>query len=193
MTTNLIKIDDFKVYKQLNSENDDPTISLLIGSVSEFIKTYTGRSLIDYSLTNKVEYFNATNYFEYYPVEFPLLEVVSLEVSIDGGVTNTLLVEDTDYFVDIDEDKLVTNTGLTGFVSSTITHKSGKITYKGGYANTPYDLRLAAMDLVEYYRKGEHAPTMAMQGASVENPVVFLQGNALPPHIKRVLDNYRIL
>ena len=193
MPSNLIKIDDFKIYKGINSDNDDPIISSLIGSVSEFIKNYTSRELIEYSLKDKTEYFDAVNYPEYYPSEFPIQSVTSLEVSTDGGVTYTALVEDTDFFVDLEDERIISNTTVTGFVSSTITHKSGKLVYKGGYVATPLDLRLAAMDLVEFHRKNEHAPNMSMAGASVENPVVFVKGNALPPHIRRVLDNYRVL
>ena len=192
MTTNLIKIDDFKVYKGINSENEDPTISLLIGSVSEFVVNYIGRSLIGYSLKDKVEYFNGTNYHSYYPDEWPLISVTSLETSLDGGITYTALTENTDFFVDLENDTIQSNTaGLDKFVVSSIAHRSCKLTYKGGYETTPSDIQLAIMDIVEHYRKKEYIPTSSLQGTSVENPVVFLQGNVLPPHIKRVLDNYR--
>jgi hypothetical protein len=189
--TNLITIDHFKQYKGIKSENDDPIISLLIGAVSTFIKEYTNRNFIDYAHTSKVEYFDATSYGEYLPNEFPLIEVSELAVSVDGGVTYTVLVEDTDYFVDLDADRIINNTGFTGFTTGTIKHKSGKITYKGGYTKTPQDVQLAVMDLVEYYRKEEFSPSKALQGASVENPVIMELGSRLPPHIKRTLDLYR--
>jgi len=190
---NLITIDEFKNYKNINSEQYDPIINSLIGSVTSFIKGYTNRDLIDYSLTDKVEYFDATNYSEIYPVEFPLLEVTELAVSTDGGVTYTALVENTDYFVDEENDRIIANTGLQGFVSSTIRHKSGKLTYKGGYINTPLDLKNAAMDLVQYYKAEEHQPSKSMASANMDNPVGISPGSQLPPHIKRVLDLYRVL
>lgn len=191
--TNLITIDEFKTYKGINSEEYDPTISLLIASVSSFIKEYTNRDLIDHVFVDKVEYFDATYYYEIYPVEFPLLSVTELAVSDDGGVTYTVLTEDTDYFVDTANDRVIANTGLDKFVSSTIAHHSGRITYKGGYEKTPYALRIAAMDLIQYYRNEEHLPSKAMVSASVENPVMVTTGSQLPPHIKRVLDLYRVL
>lgn len=190
---NLITIDDFKTYKMINSEDDDPIISLLIGSITTFIKEYTDRALIDYAHKDKVEYFDALSYPEMYPNEFPLQAVTELAVSTDGGVSYTVLVEDTDYFVDTQEDRIINNTGNIGFVAGTIAHKSGRLTYQGGYDKTPADIKLAAMDLVEYYRKGEHAPSMSMQSANVDNPVFELPGSYLPPHIKRVLDLYRVL
>lgn len=190
---NLITINEYKTYKGINSDAYDPIISLLIGSVTEFIKEYLGRNLIDYSNIPKVEYFDATSYPEYYPKEFPLLSVSELAVSSDGGISYTPLVVNTDYFVDSDNDKLINNTVYYGFSNSTIPFKSGKLTYRGGYITCPLDIKLAAMDLVHYYRNEEHAPSKAMQGASIDNPVLIIRGNELPMHIKRVLDNYRVL
>lgn len=190
---NLITIDEFKTYKGINSETSDPIISLLIGSVSNFIKEYTDRSLIDFAHSDKIEYFDAVSYPRYWPDEFPLQSVTEVAVSSDGGVTWTVLVEDTDYFVDTQEDSIISNTVYTGFTTSPILFKSGRITYQGGYDKTPQDLKLAAMDMVQFYLKEEHTPSKALQGASVENPVFILVGNQLPPHIKRVLDLYRVL
>jgi hypothetical protein len=193
MPTNLITTGDYKVYKSINSSTDDAIISLLVGVVTDFIKNYTGRSLIDYAHTVKIEYFDATMYHRYFPLEFPLLSVSAVDVSIDGGVTYTTLVENTDYFVDTQEDSIDSNTNLVGFVSSTIKKKSGRITYKGGYEQPPYDLRIAAMDLIEFHRKAEYSPSKSIQSSSIENPVNIIVGSQLPPHIKRVLDNYRVL
>ena len=194
MSANLITIKDFKTYKGINSEEADPIISLLIGGASSFVKEYTGRSLVDYAKKNKVEYFNALDYGNYMPDEFPILEVAELAVSTDGGVTYTVLTENTDYFVDFQEDMIINNTGYTGFVTSTtITHNSGRITYKGGYEEVPLDIKLATMDLVEFYRKEEYSPSKALQGASIEHAVFTQHANMLPPHIRRVLDLYRVL
>ena len=190
---NLITIDEFKTYKGINSETDDTIISLLIGNVTSFIKEYTGRYLIDYAHTDKVEYFDGTDYPLYFPNEFPLISVTELATSTDGGVTYTALVENTDYFVDLEEDALVNNTALTGFVTSSIKHKSCRVTYKAGYTTAPHALQQAALDMVEYYRKEEHAISKSMQSAHVENPVIILNGSQLPAHIKRVLDLYRVL
>ncbi len=194
---NLITIDEYKTYKSINSETDDSIISLLIGSVSNYIKEYTNRDFIDYAHTDKVEFFDAVSYGTYYPKEFPLLSVTEVATSADGGVTWTVLVEDTDYFVSIDseggDDSIVNNTVYTGFGMGTILFKSGRITYKGGYTETPLDLKLATMDLVHYYRTEAYTESKALQGASVANPIMVVKSNALPMHIKRVLDNYRVM
>ena len=46
---------------------------------------------------------------------------------------------------------------------------------------------------MHYYRKEDYTASQSLQGASVENPIMIIKGNALPMHIKRVLDNYRVL
>lgn len=194
---NLITIDDFKTYKKINSQESDPAISLLIGSVSNFIKEYTNRTFIDHSEADKIEYFNATSYPEYLPLEFPLINVTEVATSIDGGVTYVVLVENTDYFVDLQTDRIISNTTTksSNFLSTPIFHNSGRITYTGGYSidELPLDLKLATMDFVNYYRKEEYTMSKALQGASVENPVIIIKGAQLPAHIKRVLDLYRVL
>ena len=194
---NLITIDEYKSYKDINSEADDSIISLLIGSVSDFIKTYTDRTFIDYAYTDKIEYFDALSYGVYYPNEFPLLSVTEIATSTDGGVTWTILVENTDYFISLEseggDNSIINNTVYSGFGPGTIPFKSGRITYKAGYIKTPADVKLATMDLVHYYRKESYTSAQSLQGASVTNPVTIIQGNQLPRHIKRVLDNYRVL
>lgn len=194
---NLITIDDFKTYKKISSQDSDPAISLIIGAVSDFVKTYTSRALIDHSENDKIEYFDATEYPEYTVDEFPLINVTEVATSIDGGITWVPLVEDTTYFVDLQKDKIISNTTVkdTKFVASVIPHKSGRVTYTGGYTvdQIPLDLQLACMDLVQYFRKEDYTLTKAMSGASQENPIVILKGSQLPAHIRRVLDLYRVL
>lgn len=192
---NLITIDEYKNYKDINSDNYDTIISALIDAVSNLIKEYTGRSFIDYAYTDKVEYFDATSYPEYYPKEIPIISITSLEYSIDGGVTYTTYVENTDYFVDSEEGIIVSNTTTkySSFLQTPIGFKSGKLTYTAGYIVAPADLKLAAMDLVEYYRSEEHISRKSMGGASTDNSGSITVNSNLPPHIKRVLDLYRLL
>ena len=191
--TNLVTITDYKRYKGIRSEDNDPTISLLIAAVSDFVTTYTGRDFLKYANTDKVEYFDALHCSEYLTKEFPILSVTELAVSTDGGVTFVPLVENTDYFVDTDRDMIINNTAYYGFVTATsISHHSGKLTYKAGYTTIPQDLKLAILDLVHYYIKEEYTPSKSLQSANVQNAVVLIEGSKLPPHIRRVMDNYRV-
>lgn len=68
-----------------------------------------------------------------------------------------------------------------------------RVTYKGGFASTPEDLKLALYDLVTYYYKKESTPrkaisdggTLASKTSPTDKPSDF------PAHIKRILDLYR--
>jgi hypothetical protein len=68
-----------------------------------------------------------------------------------------------------------------------------RVTYTAGYAETPLDLRLAVVDLVTYYFKGEHKQRQTLAGATIQNPGSASVRNsvAFPDHIKRVLDLYK--
>jgi len=70
--------------------------------------------------------------------------------------------------------------------------KSVKLVYKGGYSETPKDLKLACYDLTTYYLKKESTPAKSMPGSEIKN---ISRSQALhsefPPHIKRILEHYR--
>jgi len=71
-------------------------------------------------------------------------------------------------------------------------NRSVKLVYKGGYASTPADLKLAIFDLITYYLKKESTPKKQIPGmASQDNASASKLPADFPPHIKRILDLYR--
>ena len=66
----LLDINTYKEYQGINSDKNDTKIIKTISSVNDFIISYCNRSFVDYTSTDKTEYFDATQ-SEYYPVEFP--------------------------------------------------------------------------------------------------------------------------
>lgn len=193
MGKKLVTLDEFKTYKEINNDEHNSKIGVIISSINELVKTYCNRTFLDYATVDKTEYFDATSISEYYMDELPLLSVTSFSVSNDGGVTYTEGVENTDYFVDTTNNCILTGSTLP-FTTSSIPFKSGKIIYKGGYIEVPMDLKIAIMDLIEYYREEEYTPRKAFQGMSVEN-LGFREGagSALPTHIRRVFELYRVV
>jgi hypothetical protein len=65
---------------------------------------------------------------------------------------------------------------------------SVRVTYKGGYAALPSDLRLAVTDLITYYLKEEWKPEKNQGTFTIRNDGA--EPN-FPDHIKRVLDLYK--
>ncbi len=184
---NLITLQDYKTYAGISSVEHDAKLSSLIVYTTDFIKKYCGRTFIDnYSegaFTEIIEYWSGGA--DSYPTkEFPIQEIVSVEYSSDLGTTYTELVAGTDYALDKEKDLLHVvegedNSGINAY----------KITYKGGYATTPDSLKVAALDLVEYYYKQESTPKRMQNFVSIE----YVKSSDLPHHIKRVLDLYRVV
>lgn len=190
----LINLEEFKTYKKVSSSDSDNTILQIITNVSEFVKTYCNRTFVDYYTTDTVEYFDGTSRNFVLPSESPIVYITTVEKSEDGGETYEELVSGTDYFWDRRLDKLTTGTNYN-FVSSYYpAANSLKVTYKGGYSETPADIKIACFDLVEYYKEGEYTPKRVMSGATQDNAQFRLMFTSnLPPHIKRVLDMHRFV
>ena len=195
--TDLVTLAEYKAYRNITTLDLDTKHNALIKYVSALAKSYCKRSFIDnYAAQNAIiEHFNAYNNTAVFINEFPINEVISVETSIDGGVTTEVLVENTDYFIDKELGKIYTGTiypFLTRTSWSNVDHNSLIVTYTGGYATTPDDLKLAIFDLVHYYDSEAYNPNKRLQSASVDT-VSFskLGDSAFPPHIKRVLDLYR--
>lgn len=75
----LYTVSEYKAYAGINSTNRDSEINLLKTQISALIKTYCGRTFIDYYATAKTEYFDTTGAeTSIFPTELPILEVIQL-------------------------------------------------------------------------------------------------------------------
>ncbi len=204
MATDLITLEAYKEYKGVKNTDKDGRRQLLISLASQLVKNYCGRTFLDHVDIEKVEYSDART-DEVVVKEWPLISVTHVKVSDDGGITQTDLVEDsTDldgYFVDVENSKIFTQIENTQFLD-VVNHpfRSFEVSYLAGYtednaglvAETPLDLRLAMFDLVVYYEDNEKALNKTMASATLDNPAPKL-ANDFPPHIKRILDLYRMV
>jgi hypothetical protein len=181
MANNLITLQEYKTYAGINSVEQDAKISSLIASVSALIKTYCSRSIVDYYASPMEQYFDG-EYSRLLLTEYPIKSVLSLGYSVDYGVTYTELTQGTNYVVDKATDTLVIVDGVSRKGVNAL-----KVTYFGGYETAPDDLKLAALDLVQYYTKSENNPKKVNGFVSVE----YVMSADFPSHIKRVLDLYR--
>jgi hypothetical protein len=182
--TTLITLDEYKEYAVITSIEFDDKLQSIVNRVSDLVKSYCGRKFIDYynkatqQFQNIVEYSNFDG--TYYPKEFPLQSLVSVEYSLDLGETYTLILGCA---LDKSRDAIyIPDEGREGI-------NMFKITYTGGYQKTPEDLKLACLDLVEYYYKSEAVP----RRTTMNNTVEYVTTSDMPSHIKRVLDLYRVL
>lgn len=183
MNNNLITLDEYKEFAGISSQEHDDRLEPIIKRVSEFIKTYCARRFVD--SFNKatqefepiIEYFNSPG--QAFTREFPVQQVLSVELSEDYGKTYT---STNNYVLDKQNDAvqiLEIYEGINAY----------KVTYTAGYSKLPEDLKLAVIDLVDYYYRGESTTRKSNGNVVVE----YVTSSDLPPHIKRVLDLYRVL
>ena len=184
---NLVTLNETKDYLGIASGEQDSRIKNLILYVSDFIKLYCGRSFIDNyangTYSNITEYWSG-GYDYYYTKEFPLRTLDSVSLSTDLGTTYTTLTAGVDYAIDLEKDRLYIAQGSTYSGVN-----SYKIVYTAGFAVTPDSLKVATLDLINYYLKQESTPRKASGSISIE----YIRSSDLPYHIKRVLDLYRVI
>jgi hypothetical protein len=192
----LIDLDCYKEAKDIKSTTKDGKIQTLITQVSALVENYCNRAFTTYSTTAKIEWQDGqTN--KVFLKEFPVISVVSVKTSADGGVTQTTLTEGASdksgYFVDLEEGSVFTQQVISNFIDSfDVPYRSLEIAYTAGYTvnNIPEDLKLCIIDLVHYYENGESVPGKSLLGGTLDNPQPYI-ANSFPPHIRRILDLYR--
>ena len=191
----IVTLAEYKTYKAINSTTSDAQIRYIVTAVNSLVKNYCNRSFVDNYVTGEelTAFFNGNTESLVYLDELPLKAIDSVEISFDGGVTyETPLVEGTDYLVDQDTGTIQTVSGSPFTVGTRISHHSLKVVYTGGYAVAPADLKVASLDLVAYYFNEEYTPKKSMSRTGAGEVTQFLT-HSLPPHIKRVMDLYRII
>jgi hypothetical protein len=196
--TDLISLSTYKDYKKINSTERDNQHQNLITGVSALVENYCNRKFLDYASSPNyiTEWFDAkTNLVEL--KYFPVISVVAVRVSQNGGLDTETLTENDPaqggYFVDLEKAQIRTQRDSLPFLYDYDTaYRSLEVDYHYGYTELPPDLELCILDLIHYYDSEQQAPTKSLLGATVDNALPYL-ANSFPPHIRRILDLYRII
>ena len=187
----------YKEYKGIEHFKDDGKIDSLLSPIRTLVNTYCGTSFIDHYSSNKVEIFDITDgqTTELFLTESPLVSVSSVKER--EGITSSYvtLVNNTDYYIDSEHDRLYRIDGDVSSKSWAQGFASIEVTYRAGYSATPQDLRLAIYDLITYYLKEEYKGRKSLAGATLQNETStsIREDIGFPDHIKRILDMYRIV
>jgi hypothetical protein len=200
--TDLISLSDYKEYKGINSATRDGKFQAIITYASALVESYCARTFIDYASTPGVtEWFDSHQEIVYLK-HFPLIQVNSVDTSIDGGITQVAMVQDdpdsAGFFVDLENGAVRTQKTGDKFLEKSYyntPYRSLEINYNAGYADKdalPADLRLAILDIISYIESNEDKPTQNLLGATLDNPLPYV-ANSFPAHIRRVLDLYRYI
>lgn len=184
MGIDLVTLQEYKTYAGINNPNQDTQISSIIPKVSAFVKNHCRRTFVDYVDEVKTEVFSGG--LELYPQELPIIAIQGLEYSSDYGKTYVNLVEYTDWVYDQVEGaiKPIQSSAFSSAINGY------KLSYTAGYEVLPEDLKIAVMDLVTYYLKGDFAIHSTKAPGTNSTQIEFISSNSLPAHISRVLDLY---
>jgi hypothetical protein len=183
MATNLVTKAEYKAYLGISSVNSDTEIDFLIPKVSDFVKTYCRRTFIDYYDESKTEFFDG-GFKEIYLKETPVVNITSVARSADYGKTYTALTKFTDWVPKGDSVISINPGGFPELINGY------KVVYFAGYEVVPGDLKLAVLDLVEYYSKNNGAVHSNRDVSPNTTQVSYIATSNLPAHIKRILDQY---
>ena len=182
----LITAAEYKAYKGITSTTEDAALANVIPKVSELVKAFCRRTFLDYVGDSKVEVFKGGEQ-NLNLKETPLLAVSSVEFSEDYGATYVPLLEFTEYVVDTETDQV----NIIPLQYQTYKRVNAfKVTYTAGYEILPIDLKLAVMDLVNYYMRHESALHTNKNVGANSVQIEYVTNTALPAHIRRILDLY---
>jgi len=194
---NLVTKDDYKLYRGIENFKDDSKIDQLVTPVSDLVKTYCGNSIIDHYSSAKTEVFDIHDKetSEIFLTESPLNAVTSVQERGSIADAYTTLVNNTDYYIDTEHDRIYRIDGETSAKPFEKGFGSVKVIYTAGYSTTPQDLKLAIFDLITYYLKEEYKGRKSLAGATIQNDTStsIRENIGFPDHIKRVLDMYRVI
>lgn len=207
MSSNLVTLAETKDYLQINSNTYDSKLSNIITYVSGLVESYCSRQFSASNVTYEYQdggysfvfiknppINNVWSVAEYNGIEYvPLLDPPS-----DGGLPNVAsnTSASPEYSWDSSTGKI--SKGFTTTISSSVVGTPGfanyrqgvKISYNGGYTTIPGDLKLVTLDLIKSVNKGLDAQITRFDREQIQQ---MPYSGGFPPHIRRVLDLYRIL
>ena len=193
----LTDLADVKNYLGISSVNQDYAINALIPVASAYIKSYCSRSFVDFVANEKTEsIIDGVPYIVL--AEYPVLQVVGVEQSTNGGQNWTALANYTGYAVDIYRGTVHSIATPTFPAFPTIT----LVRYYGGFAEDLYvpglprvpkippDIAQACIMLVDYYMKNNTAVHNNANAAMGNTTIQYTTNPKLPTAISTILDQY---
>ena len=207
----LVVLAEIKDYLSITSNTYDGKLANLITFASDTIESYCSRG---FSSANVTEYYNGGRSFIFLdrlPVnnvwsvlEYDGSQYVPLVNPLSNGeLPNTFVTATSnaaDYSVTYSTGQLFKGTdegsGTNLFsigrdVKFNDYAKGVKITYNGGFTTIPSDIKIATLDLIKLMHKGMEGTDISRLEGDYNSTMPYSAG--FPPHIRRVLDLYRII
>lgn len=192
----IITLAEYKSYMGKTKTDSDQKLTFLIAAASNLIKTYTGSDYPEDPDTPIEEWFDVDYdtdvlFPKYYPIT-SIQMVEEINRTLNDSTIHLVLDYGADYYHTSDTIVRIPN-GTHSFVNWPIGPQAVKITYTagtaGGAGGAPNDVKLACIQLVEYYENEHYIPSKSLQGGSM----VFSGTTEplIPPHVRAILDYYK--
>lgn len=188
----IITLNEYKAYALMPeaNEKEDGKLSVLVNAANNLIQAYIGHTLSSWE--DYVEEIGSFDYPSdtYFTNIWPIRDVQEIvELYRPGYDSSVHWVLDPSEYVVL-EDRIVRIPGSSGFSKWPVGPSTIKITYRGGYEDgNPEDIKLAAFELVNYYREQQFKQSKTVMGTTVSNSLDYSAG--WPAHIRLLLDGYK--
>lgn len=205
----LVTLAEVKDYLELNSPDNDARLSNVIEFASTAINSYCGRELeanvyTEYHdggtnsiFVDRIPINNVTSVAEYDGSTYTDLNGPNSDGSLPANVGISTSALEYMWYAETGEIKKIVNGKSSlrldlGYIPTFNNYPKGiKVIYGGGYINIPNDIKLGTLDYIKMIHKNESGiESMSFQGESKN--AYPLSGN-FPPHVRRMLDLYRII
>lgn len=198
----LITLEEYKTYNGLSANpKEDAKNALLISSVSNLIQAYLGWNVSPDGQSGRqvtevlsVDYDTNVIYLANYPISGPVTVLESDRYTLDSSI-HVPLTHASDYIVNESDGTLTRIYKPGGFANWPISPGVISVTYtiapkySGGVSGIPADLKLAALEMVDYYKNDGFRENRSIQGTSVQNYVDY--SGDFPKHVQVILDRYK--
>lgn len=196
---NLITVEEYREFYGIKKPDEDARILSLITMVSALIKAYLGITPSDSSgdvitETLSIDYDTDTIFLNKYPVETIISVSETDRYTVDSTV-HVPLAYAADYSLNSADGTLIRKYKPGGFANWPISPSTITVQYIAGSkllldnGQVPYDLKLAAILLVNYYREQDWK-AKSVNGSS-ERSVTVTDKQDFPQHIQIILDKYK--
>jgi len=205
--TSLVTLTEVKSYLDINSNTYDAKLSNVIVYASGLIESYCSRSFASanvsyeyqdggkpYVFVNNPPINNIWSIAEYDGTQY----VPLVDPPVDGGLPNVAANANSvvGYTYDSLSGKVWKgfNSQFSSSINSTDAFKAYsrgiRISYNGGYSTIPNDLKLCCLAIIKDLHKGMDAQITRFDREQIQQ-MPYSAG--FPPHIRRVLDLYRLV
>lgn len=192
----IITLQEYKDFYRITKSEEDAKISLLISSVSALIQAYLG---LDFeggktvTETISVDYDTDVIYLDNYPIA-SITAITELDRYTTDSTVHVPLQYASDYVLNGPDGAIIRKHRPGGFARWPIGPGSVVVSYVteptwGMNEDPPADLKLACIELVNYYKNEEYKQSRSIQGTSIVNTPS--QGTDFPKHIQVILDRYK--